>query len=141
MQRVVVGQKLCPWADEAVRAGHLAVVTLEEEKEDQVAAGVLTHGQLLAKQQGPATTLLVAPKCTELLDFEAGEAKIARFRRGFACGEVYLEVVGWLEEAFQELNLTGQASGLSGLFVGLRFAGAVGHVPPGFRLRGLGGRP
>ena len=34
---------------------------------------MLSHGQLLAEQETAATTLLVAPKCTKLLDFEARE--------------------------------------------------------------------
>ncbi|CAJ1376546.1 unnamed protein product [Effrenium voratum] len=80
------------------RSGGLAVVSLEESQvaavQEEVAAAVLTHAQLLAAKlpaKASATTLLVAPRCEVLRRFED-----------------YLAVCGWLEDAFEELDLNGK---------------------------------
>ncbi|CAJ1344865.1 unnamed protein product [Effrenium voratum] len=73
VERVVVRQGLCPWAEGALRSGGLAVVSLEESQEEEVAAAVLAHAQLLAAKlpaKASATTLLVAPRCEVLRRFE-----------------------------------------------------------------------
>mmetsp|Transcript_8025 Transcript_8025/g.14608 ORF Transcript_8025/g.14608 Transcript_8025/m.14608 type:complete len:229 (-) Transcript_8025:8-694(-) len=93
--RVVIGHGLCPWAEGALRQGSLAVVSLPEAMEEEVAAALITHAQLLAAQNPPAgqgaTTLLVAPRCSRLRDFEG-----------------YLELCGWVEDALAESGLNGQ---------------------------------
>ncbi|CAE7434555.1 unnamed protein product [Symbiodinium natans] len=66
-----------------------------ESEQEEVAAALVTHAQLLALQRPPqdegATTLLVAPRCPKLRDFED-----------------YLELCSWVEEAFSEGNLIGK---------------------------------
>lgn len=111
VRRVVVRHGLCPWAEEALRRGSLAVVTLDEESEEEVAAAVLAHAQLLAglgTSPTAATTLLVAPKCGSLQDFE-----------------VYLHLCAWLEEAFEELELNGKVQ-LATFHPDFRFADSAG---------------
>ncbi|CAK9043072.1 Hypothetical protein SCF082_LOCUS24685 [Durusdinium trenchii] len=78
--------------------------------EDTVAAAVLTHAQLLAQQppKSRCSTLLVAPQCHALEDFE-----------------VYLELCAWLEEAFTELNLNGQVQ-MATFHPQFRFGDSVG---------------
>ncbi|CAE8663644.1 unnamed protein product, partial [Polarella glacialis] len=95
VQKVVVGHNLCPWAADTTRTGSLALVSLEEESEEELAAQILGHAQLLAdaeppEGQGGATTMLVAPRCPSILDFEA-----------------YLELCAWVEEALEDSGLDG----------------------------------
>ncbi|CAE7242045.1 UTR2 [Symbiodinium necroappetens] len=129
VRRVVVAHGLCPWADGALRQGSLAVVSLFEDEEEQVAAALVSHAQLLALQQPPegagATTLLVAPRCEKLLDFEG-----------------YLELCDWVEEAFSELDLIGKVQ-MAAFHPDFRFNGSdaadcanfVGRAPyPAFHL-------
>lgn len=129
VRRVVVAHGLCPWADGALRQGSLAVVSLFEDEEEQVAAALVSHAQLLALQHPPegagATTLLVAPRCEKLLDFEG-----------------YLELCDWVEEAFSELDLIGKVQ-MAAFHPDFRFNGSdaadcanfVGRAPyPAFHL-------
>ncbi|CAJ1439036.1 unnamed protein product [Effrenium voratum] len=70
LRRIVIGDGLCPWAEDAVDSGALAVVCLVESDEQAVAARLLQHGDLLARAKPPggrqATTLCLAPRCHEL---------------------------------------------------------------------------
>ncbi|CAK9016011.1 unnamed protein product [Durusdinium trenchii] len=67
LQRFIIAEGLCPWAEAALTSGALAVVCLLESDEKAVAQRLLQHGQLLQRAKPPgslgATTLALAPRC------------------------------------------------------------------------------
>ncbi|CAE7369566.1 UTR2 [Symbiodinium sp. CCMP2456] len=111
------------WIQRSALSGRVCVVV------EQVAAALVSHAQLLALQHPPegagATTLIVAPRCEKLLDFEG-----------------YLELCDWVEEAFSELDLIGKVQ-MAAFHPDFRFNGSdaadcanfVGRAPyPAFHL-------
>eukprot|EP00435_Cladocopium_sp_Y103_P064279 s88_g26.t1 len=70
LQRIIIGEGLCPWAEAAMTSGALAVVCLLESDEEEVKQRLLQHGQLLGRAKPPAsksaTTLALAPRCHSL---------------------------------------------------------------------------
>eukprot|EP00438_Fugacium_kawagutii_P019493 Skav235626 [mRNA] locus=scaffold358:307632:310705:+ [translate_table: standard] len=84
LQRVIIGEGLCPWAEAALNSGALAVVCLlESEPEDRGATSsdgeevrqrLLQHGELLGRAKPPddkgATTLALAPRCHGLRELQ-----------------------------------------------------------------------
>lgn len=91
---VVVGHKLCPFAAVALGSGALALVSLQEAEEVEVAAKIVTHAQVLAEcgahMPGGATTIAIAPHCKTLRVFED-----------------YLGVCELIDEALDRAGLSG----------------------------------
>lgn len=94
IEKVVVGHKLCPFAAVALASGALALVSLHEDREVEVAAKVVTHAQVLAEcgahMPGGATTIAIAPHCKTLRVFED-----------------YLGVCELIDEALDRAGLSG----------------------------------